>query len=84
MNMDDIDYLSEPPTSIPPGRVLMHNVVAGSPNRAIDSGGFRAWWTEPGQPNQQPCDCGWAGLGPHVRTLQGWAKAARRQIVDED
>ncbi len=71
MSTEEIEYLDEPPTLIPPDRVLMHNVVAGGPNRVISSGGFRVWLAEPGQPNQMPCDCGWAGLGPHVRTKRG-------------
>ena len=63
-----IEYLTEPPTSVPPDRVLVHNVEAGGPEPCASSGGFRAWLAEPGQPNQRPCDCGWAGLGPHFRT----------------
>lgn len=63
-----IEYLWEPPTFIPPGKVLVHNVEALSPNRALGSMGFRAWLADPDQTNQQPCDCGWAGIGPHFRT----------------
>jgi hypothetical protein len=64
----EITYLDEVPESIPDGLVLMHNVEAGYQHRPIGSGGFRVWLAEPGQPNQQPCDCGWEGFGAHVRT----------------
>ena len=68
---EEIKYLTEPPTSIPAGRVLMHNIVAFGPNQKLGLHGFHAWLAESGQPNQMPCDCGWAGLGPHVRTSRG-------------
>jgi hypothetical protein len=64
----DMEYLTEPPAAVPSGRVLVHNVQAGGPNRVLGSGGFRAWWApDAPAPNRVPCDCGWAGLGPHYR-----------------
>lgn len=48
--MNEIEYLTEPPKSIPPGRVLMHNIVTFGPNQNLGLHGLRAWLAEPGQP----------------------------------
>jgi hypothetical protein len=64
------EYLYEPPPrTIPPGRVLVHNVDSLGPNRLLGSGGFRAWLCDADYDHQtKPCDCGWRGYGPHHRT----------------
>ena len=41
------EYLTEPPTSIPPGRVLMHNIVAFGPNQKLGLHGFLLGWQSP-------------------------------------
>ena len=66
-----VEYLTEPPGSIPPDRVLVHNVRAIGPNRRLGHMGFRAWLTQADPASQMPCDCGWAGTGPHYRTRRG-------------
>ena len=39
-----------------------------------------AFISEPGHPNLQPCDCGWAGLGPHVRTRRVLIHTSRAMV----
>jgi hypothetical protein len=71
--MRKADYLPEgaAPSSIPAGKVLVHNhVVAGiKPDRRVGTYGFRAWWADkPAGKDLECCDCGWKpDLGTHYR-----------------
>jgi len=58
-------YLSEIPTNIPRGWVLVHNNV--QPTRKLGSRGFRAWIDRPSE-SLEPCNCDWAPeLSQHFR-----------------
>jgi hypothetical protein len=61
-----VNYLSAVPTSVPTGRVVVHNRVR--PAHPLGRKGFRAWLDEPGD-RYEPCDCGWAAetLVEHYR-----------------
>ena len=64
-------YIAERPKSpadIPEGKVLVHNILAVSPNQRIGARGFRAWLPAP-EERLEPCNCGWVPeVGPHYRT----------------
>ena len=65
------EYLTQLPSEVPPGRLLVHNQVR--PARMLGERGFRAWLQEPSaQPPLVRCDCGWAPeLGAHFRVDRG-------------
>ena len=68
-------YLARLPTSLPVGRVLVHNHVI--PTRRLDSRGFRTWLDDPDPARLQVCGCGWAPeLSPHFRTRKNPWEAA--------
>lgn len=52
------EYLFRMPTTVPRGRVLVHN--SARPRRTIGLFGFRAWFDEPDEPRLVQCECGWA------------------------
>jgi hypothetical protein len=61
-----MSYLFKLPTSIPAGRVLVHNSVI--PARRLGLNGFRAWLQHPDDEKLAPCSCHWAPeLGQHNR-----------------
>jgi hypothetical protein len=71
----EIWYLSQLPTAIPRGKVLVHN--QGQPTRRLGSRGFRAWLSGPDRKTLEVCDCGWAPeLGRHFRVARIWAEEA--------
>jgi hypothetical protein len=60
-----VNYLSAVPTSVPTGRVVVHNHVR--PAHPLGRNGFRAWLAEPSD-RYERCDCGWAEtLAEHYR-----------------
>ncbi len=62
--MEDPDYLSRVPESVPFGKVVVHNRVP--PARRLGSRGFRAWLAEPSS-EYEICPCEWAPeLGAHA------------------
>jgi hypothetical protein len=63
-----MEYLSRVPSSLPDGRILVHNNVRRS-NR-MSSSGFRAWLQEPDS-SLEPCQCGFA---PKLRHPDGWVR----------
>jgi hypothetical protein len=64
-------YLSKIPSSVPKGRVVVHNHVKST--RHLGLWGFRAWLDEPGHKQLEVCGCGWAPeLGKHYRVKRAW------------
>lgn len=62
---ENMRYLSNVPTTVPAGRIVVHNHVRppGYPEIRLGFQGFRAW-TEPAEtPKRVRCECGWA---PHL------------------
>jgi hypothetical protein len=53
------------PTTIPAGRVLIHNLISHNRNTVPGTHGFRAWF-DALHHDYVICSCGWAPhLGPH-------------------
>lgn len=67
------------PTSIRPGRVLMHNHIRHTIDMPCGQNGFRAWTDTAPPPGFVKCPCGWAGL-PHY-ALKGHVKATKGRCV---
>jgi hypothetical protein len=66
-----MDYVSKVPGAVPPGKVLVHNVMPRRSNQPLGRDGFRAWLAEPAD-RWERCACGWApGLPEHYRTKRG-------------
>ena len=67
-----LDYLDTLPKAIPPGKVLVHNVLAMTPRQRLGVRGFRAWWQsadEAGPAQIEVCHCPWLPeLGTHFKT----------------
>jgi hypothetical protein len=69
-----LDYLFAYPTSIPDGKLLVHNrvTVGITPKRRPGVSGFRIWLDDADAARREPCDCGWAPeLGVHYRVRRG-------------
>lgn len=71
IHIDDVrEYLFKYPTSIPDGKLLVHNQVTRgiTPRRRPGVNGFRIWLDDADAERREPCDCGWAPeLGRHYR-----------------
>ncbi len=67
--MEYLNYLSDVPKSVPPGKIVVHNDVR--PTKQFGVRGFRAWLVEP-SPQYEVCPCEWApGLDVHYRVRDG-------------
>ena len=65
MTVEELDYLSAVPRSVPPGKIVVHNTVR--PAMRLGMRGFRAWLAEP-SPKYEVCPCKWAPyLDAHYR-----------------
>ncbi len=63
-----MEYLTHVPTTVPAGKVLVHNHV--TPRKTLGMGGFRAWLDDPAA-RYEPCPCGWAPhLAEHYRVRE--------------
>ena len=62
--MSKIKNLFEVPTTIPAGKVLVHNLISHDSNTVPGTLGFRAW-LDARRPYYVVCSCGWA---PHLGT----------------
>jgi hypothetical protein len=56
--------LFQMPAAIPPGRVLVHNLISHYWYTVPGTHGFRAWF-DAKQSDYEICSCGWA---PHLGT----------------
>jgi hypothetical protein len=71
-------YFEGLPTSVPEGRVLMHNRVRHSIDFLPRWNGFRAWIDTQPPLGFDSCACGWSGLA-HCSTSPGY----RRELIDD-
>jgi len=60
--MSKIKNLFQVPTTIPPGKVLVHNLISHDRNTVPGTNGFRAWFDKR-RFYYEICSCGWA---PHL------------------
>jgi hypothetical protein len=78
-------YLNKFPTSVPSGKVMMHNHVRHTIDMPLGLNGFRAW-IDTAPPNEEfkPCHCGWSNL-PHysVRPDTPCLKAVKGMSKEE-
>src|SRR5687768_15084018 len=74
------EYLREMPTTIPSGRVLVHNSVR--PTRRLGSRGFRAWFDTADASNLVQCGCDWAPeLGAHFQIRRELSEPEVRDAI---
>ncbi len=67
-DMEYLNYLSDVPKSVPPGKIVVHNDVRPT---QLGMRGFLAWLVEP-SPQYEVCPCEWApGLDVHYRVRDG-------------
>ena len=59
MSKSKMKYVFQIPTTIPAGRVLVHNLIRHNRNTVPGTDGFRAWFDEP-HSDYVICSCGWA------------------------
>ena len=65
MSVEELDYLSAVPQSVPSGKIVVHNSVR--PTVRLGKRGFRVWLAEP-SPAYVVCPCEWAShLSVHYR-----------------
>ena len=63
------EYLFKVPTSVPTGRILVHNQVYPVTRRS-GVRGSRYWLAAPDASHYEVCDCAWAReLGQHFRVI---------------
>ena len=62
--MSKIKNLFQVPTTIPAGKVLVHNLISHDWYTVPGTNGFRAWFDTP-HFDYEICSCGWA---PHLGT----------------
>jgi hypothetical protein len=77
----DVRYVGRIPKKIPPGRVLMHNLVTLKKDRPIGDEGFRAWTGIKPLEGFVPCPCGWSGLPhyAHPDVVSAWRRLKRER-----
>ena len=69
MDTSEKEYLSKLPTSVPEGKVLVHNQVYPVAHKP-GTRGSRCWLTTPNTEHLELCDCDWAPeLGQHYRVI---------------
>ena len=56
-----------PPTSLEPGRFLMHNTARHTVDMRNGRNGFRFWTEDALSPGFRLCGCGWSGLTHYSR-----------------
>jgi hypothetical protein len=75
--MSKVKNLFQIPTTIPPGRFLVHNLIIHNRKTVPGTNGFRAWF-DTAQFDYVPCSCGWA---PHLGTHYCEAEIEEDQII---
>jgi len=66
MSKGKMKNLFQVPTTIPAGRVLVHNLISHNRDTVPGTHGFRAWFDAAIDAEYVICSCGWAEhLGPH-------------------
>jgi hypothetical protein len=68
------------PRKIPPGRVLMHDIVAHGPEAPCGAAGFRCWFDVKPYKGFVLCPCGYAGLKHYAAKAHAelWRKDPER------